>query len=283
MFRKILFTSVFSFCLLLPCCYKNTPQVSEEPEELLVSEAEEEITVTETFVKSVVLAPSAGLNLLGRDEKMHRMSSLSRGNVFDLVMTDDVLNKIEISDEDRASEIYYDAVYDSVDYWIFSEYVAPNSEPALVIEKAIVYGMESEESAPVKNLSFSQLIAKSYDEPETENSAFAKIWFYDSTDSKVKCGFVNKEKISTYKDDVEVAAIVEKLRATTRATPRNELFKKAEKLNPSPAMKKILDAEKTEKISYDYQEVLKSMPGARYIVNVEELNTVDQSKDPFKK
>ena len=93
---------------------------------------------------------------------------------------------------------------------------------------------------------------------------------------------MDQDKVSTYKDDVEMAAIIEKLRVTARATPRNELLLRAEKPNPSPAMRKVLEGEKTEKLSYDYQEVLKSMPGSRYIVNVGELNTVDQSKDPFK-
>ena len=42
-----------------------------------------------------------------------------------------------------------------------------------------------------------------------------------------------------------------------------------------------LDAEKTEKIENNYQDVLNALPGAKYKVNVPELLTVDQSKDPF--
>lgn len=75
--------------------------------------------------------------------------------------------------------------------------------------------------------------------------------------------------------------VVEDLRITKRATPRNELFKKAAKYNPCEAVLACLEAEKTEKIENNYQDVLNALPGARYKVNVKELMTVDQSKDPF--
>ena len=39
---------------------------------------------------------------------------------------------------------------------------------------------------------------------------------------------------------------------------------------------------KVETKTYNYQEVLKSMQRMTFGVNVDELMTVDQSKDPFK-
>ncbi|MCF0242172.1 MAG: hypothetical protein HUK25_06000 [Treponema sp.] len=287
-FYKKSFSYVFSFLIILTTfysCRRVTPKPvqSEEISEAHVEEISEE-ECPEVLLPCVVLAPSLGLNLYGRDGKMHRMSSLSRGDILETVTNDGVQESLIISDGERNPENYYHAVFDSVDYWIYSEYIAPNSEPAIVIEKLEVKDSLLEDSNVIASLPFSAVIAKSFEEignPEEENG-YVKIWFYDKNISKVKSGYAKKNQVSTYGDDVEMAAIVEKLRSTTRATPRNELFTKADKLNPSPAMKKILDAEKTEKISYDYQQVLKSMPGARYVVNVEELNTVDQSKDPFK-
>ena len=74
---------------------------------------------------------------------------------------------------------------------------------------------------------------------------------------------------------------VKQLRITKRATLRNEIFKRAAKYKPCLKVAAALDAEKTEKIENNYQDVLNALPGAKYKVNVPELLTVDQSKDPF--
>lgn len=253
------------FVLLAGCKPKpveqvQTPVEEEEP----VIQIYEEPLVTE-LCPSVVLSGSAGLSLLGRDNKMHRMTSLSKGDVFQVVKTNGQIDSLNLYDEGNENpDKYFHAVYDQVDFWIFADYVVPDSVPAIVVEN-------------VENLTAGTIIAL---RSESEDSLSEISWFSKS-DQKIHDAVVASEKISTHVDDVEMAAIIQKLKTTTRATPRNELFLRAEKLNASPAMKKKLDAEKTEKLSYDYQEVLKSMPGARYIVNMEELNTVDQSKDPF--
>lgn len=271
--NKVLF--LLLLVLLIWSCKKNpeTPEVEIQPEEIIPVEVEVPEEKIETLVSSVVLAPSAGLNLLGRDFKMHRMSSLSSGNILDLLLVNGETQLINVENSD-SNDVYYHCVYDNVDFWIYSDYVAPESKPAIIVE-------------PEGSLKFSQIIAVSLKESQDfqvaqdnqENQVL--IYYFDKAQDKVCNRMIAPEKISTCMDDVEMASIIQKLRVTTRATPRNELFLRAEKLNPSPVMKKILDAEKTEKISYDYQEVLKAMPGAKYVVNVEELNTVDQSKDPF--
>lgn len=235
----------------------------------------------EKLVPTVVLAPSAGLNLFGRDEKMHKLSSLSKGDVFNAVFIDDNLDSKLVADEK-----YIHGVNGNLDYWIFADYLAVNATPSLVIEKASVYSDKSLTIPKGVNISFATIVATSKEADSTQNKNAAKVFWYDKSASKVLEGFIDAEKISSNKDDAIVAGIIEKLRVTTRAVPRNELFKKAFALNPSPKMKKILQAEQVEKIEYDYDEVVKSLskvnPGQRYRVNVEELMTVDQSKDPFK-
>ncbi len=266
-FIVIFLTSTFFFS----CSEKKVlePPVQEEEEEIEIPEHID--LIEERLLPSVVLAPNVSLNILGRDNKMHKMKSLSRGNTFDTVQVNGAVRILNLYDEEENPETYIHAVYDSVDFWIYENYIAKNAVPGIIVEAG-------------DGLKFGQIVALhlSSEETESEESGRVKISYFDREQDKVCEIETGAEKVSTYKDDVEMAAIVEKLRTTTRATPRNELFLKAEKLNASPAMKKILDAEKTEKLSYDYQEVLKTMPGARYIVNVEELNTVDQSKDPFK-
>ncbi|MCQ2585457.1 MAG: hypothetical protein MJ185_07695 [Treponema sp.] len=228
----------------------------------------------EQLLPSVVLSPNAGLNVLGRDNQMHKMKSLSRGNAFETVQVNGAVRTLNLYDEKENAETYIHAVSDNVDFWIYKNYVAENALPAIIVEET-------------KGLKFGQIVALGLEKVEAdktvedENSK-AVVYYFDKKQDKVCSMMMDQDKVSTYKDDVEMAAIIEKLRVTARATPRNELFLRAEKLNPSPAMKKVLEGEKTEKLSYDYQEVLKSMPGSRYIVNVGELNTVDQSKDPFK-
>ncbi|MBS7260186.1 MAG: hypothetical protein KIG91_00800 [Treponema sp.] len=228
----------------------------------------------EQLLPSVVLSPNAGLNLLGRDKQMHKMKSISCGNAFETVQLNGAVITLNLYDEKENVETYVHAVSENVDFWIYKNYVAENALPAIIIE----------ETAGFK---FGQIVALGLDKVEADDSGEedktkALVYYFDKKQDKVCSILMDQAKVSTCKDDVEMAAIIEKLRVTARATPRNELFLRAEKLNASPAMKKVLEGEKTEKLSYDYQEVLKSMPGSRYIVNVGELNTVDQSKDPFK-
>ena len=201
---------------------------------------------------------------------MHRMKILSRGNVFETIALNGNVESINLyTDGNENPETYCHAVSDNVDFWIFSDYVALDAVPAIMTENS-------------DGLKFGQIVALGKKNQTEEIIQKVPVWYFDSSKDKVLCIMIDPEKVSTYSDDIEMAAIIEKLRVTTRAVPRKELFLRAAKLNPSPALQKILDEQKTEKLSYDYQEVLKSMPGARYIVNVEELNTVDQSKDPFK-
>lgn len=272
--KTILLVSLISvsFSLLVSGCEKKAvPQEPSVQEDEPVEVPEHIDLIEEKLLPSVVLASNAGLNILGRDNKMHRMNGLSRGSVFETVQINGAIRNLNLYDEEENPETYIHGVHDNVDFWIFENYVAKNSVPGIMIEE-------------FEGLKFGQIVGVSLDSGETEEESSGKVlvYYFDRKQDKVCEKEIDAWKVSTYKDDVEMAAIVEKLRTTTRATPRNELFLKAEKLKASPAMKKILDAEKTEKLSYDYQEVLKTMPGARYIVNVEELNTVDQSKDPFK-
>jgi len=234
----------------------------------------------EKFVPTVVLSPSAGLNLFGRDEKMHKIASLSKGDVFNAVYIDDNLDEKMID-----TEKYIHGISGNIDYWIFSDYLAVNAKPSLVIEKTAVYEDKNLTNPKGENVSFATVIATQNETDSIKNEKSAKIFWYDNKKSKVLEGFIDAEKISNNKDDVIVAGIIEKLRVTTRAVPRNELFKKAFALNPSQKMKNILKSEQVEKISYDYDEVVKALStvgtGKRYKVDVKELMTVDQSKDPF--
>lgn len=232
-----------------------------------------QVEPVETFADGVILAPAAGLNLLGRDEEMHKVVSLNKGETVKIVL----LNGMAAATNSIEDE-YYRCVHDNLDFWIFADYVALNGVPALVIEKCSVFADENCEGEAVADFKFSTVIAVNKDDEEKET---VQVFWYDSDSKKVLSGFADGNKISTYMDDVQVAAIIEKLKVTYRAVPRNELFKKAFSLNPSPKMKKILEAQQVEKIQYNYEDVIKALPGKRYQVNVGELNTVDQSKDPF--
>lgn len=227
----------------------------------------------ESFADGVILAPDAGINIKGRDEKLYKLSSVIKGTNLQVVQKDGVTDSL-IFDEEN----YIHCVYDNVDCWIFSDYLAVDSVPAVIIEKCSVFNDETLQGEQIASFRFGSVIASGYIE---EDTTVVLVYWFDKKSKKVLTGFVAAENVSTYMDDVQVAAIIEKLRVTHRAVPRNELFKKAYSLNPSPKMKVILDGEQVEKIEYSYKEVVKTLPGKRYSVNVDELNTVDQSKDPF--
>lgn len=274
---SLFISSIFVIPMLSSC--KGKIKESEQTTQPVTEETGFEIPehidlLEEQLLPSVVLSPNAGLNVLGRDKQMHKMKSLSCGNAFETVQVNGAVITLNLYDEKENAETYVHAVSENVDFWIYKNYVAENALPAIIIE----------ETAGFK---FGQIVALGLDKVEAydaaeEDKTKALVYYFDKNQDKVCSILMDQAKVSTCKDDVEMAAIIEKLRVTARATPRNELFLRAEKLNASPAMKKVLEGEKTEKLSYDYQEVLKSMPGSRYIVNVGELNTVDQSKDPFK-
>ena len=109
-----------------------------------------------------------------------------------------------------------------------------------------------------------------------------KIFYYDTSEKSVREAFVSAESISEREDDIVVSQVVESLKVTTRAVPRNELFAKAARYKPCKKVLAALNAQKVEKKTYNYQEVLKSVQKMGFGVNVNELMTVDQSKDPFK-
>ena len=92
---------------------------------------------------------------------------------------------------------------------------------------------------------------------------------------------IKQGNTSNKEDDIEVLKIVEQLKVTSKAVARNELFARAEKYNPSPLVKAALDDQMVEKLSYNYEEVVKNLQKQLYGVHVNELLTVDQSKDPF--
>lgn len=274
--------------ILFPCtsiffsCIKKAPEAQiapvESPVEVPAEEEKIEEKATETFEQSMVLAPKTSLCLYGRDEKMHRISSLSKGTSFSLLFIDGTPESLFAEGRN-----FLHAIWDSVDYWINEEDIASNCRLALVIKKSRLYAdMDLSLSTDERNspVPFGSIIAVSEKEGDCNSSA-CKIWYFDKKEKKTRYAYIDADNISTRIDDIVVMQVVEELRVTKRATPRNELFKKAAKYKPCEAVLACLEAEKTEKIENNYQDVLNALPGAKYKVNVKELMTVDQSKDPF--
>ena len=135
--------------------------------------------------------------------------------------------------------------------------------------------------SPQNPLRFSSLIAKTVEKLSDENPDSVKVFYYDLAKKSVQEAYVLSSSISTLKDDIVVSQIAESLKTTKRAVPRNELFLEAAKYKPCQKVLAVLNEQKVEKKTYSYQEVLKSMQKMSFGVNVEELLTVDQSKDPF--
>lgn len=274
--------SIFSCTFLFFSCIKKAPEAQivpvESTDEVPPEEEKIEEKATETFEPSLVLAAKTSLCLLGRDEKMHRISSLSKGASFSLLFSDGTPESLCVEGRN-----YLHAVWDSVDYWISGDDIASNCRLALVIKKSRLYAdMDLSLSTDERNspVPFGSIVAVSQKEGDCNSSA-CKIWYFDKKEKKTRYAYIDADNISTRIDDIVVMQVVEDLRITKRATPRNELFKKAAKYNPCEAVLACLEAEKTEKIENNYQDVLNALPGARYKVNVKELMTVDQSKDPF--
>lgn len=199
---------------------------------------------------------------------------------------ENVVSTGSTTDKQLKGTEYAHAVYDNVDFWIEKSVFALNCEKAVVIEPTTlyaVYDLTQKLDASPNPLKFAAIVGKSSDaDSENPDSKSVKISFYDTNSKSVREAFVSKDSISTRIDDIEVSRIAEQLKTTKRAAPRNELFRKAAKYKPCQKVLAALNANQETKKTYDYQEVLKSVKKIGIGVNVDELLTVDQSKDPFK-
>lgn len=272
------------FCLAFTAvsCIKKAPDAVIKPAEVQSEEhletTEEIPEQTETLIDAKVLSPKSHLCLLGRDSKMHQILNVAYGDNLSIIHEKNELVKME-----SEGSVYSKAVYKEVEYWIDTDTIALQCETALVLERATLYAdsqfmlATDEKNSPFR---FGDFLCRSLSE-EDESENFDKIYYYDKNSKKVKSAYIKKGLISTRTDDIVVMDCVKQLRITKRATPRNEIFKRAARFKPCQKVAAALEAEKTEKIENNYQDVLNALPGAKYKVNVPELLTVDQSKDPF--
>ena len=144
-------------------------------------------------------------------------------------------------------------------------------------------GLLSPKTDGLAKLRFGTVVARNL-QPQTQDSepqSYENIFYYDTSKKIVQSGFIKQGNTSNKKDDIEVLKIVEQLKVTKKAVDRNNLFARAEKYNPSPLVKAALDDQMVEKLSYNYDEVVNNLRKQLYGVHVDELLTVDQSKDPF--
>lgn len=294
--------------ILAVSCSKDTA-----PEVATVEESESEPLPVETFASGKILSKSASLCLFGRDSAMHSVIRLSAGADISVLEIDgeidtkfvpdekEQMNGSPESPENALSETdsappeikgteYVHVVHDNLDFWLEKAVFALNCENAVAIERAFLYSdaaLSQKVDSPQNPLKFAARIAKSKDENPSENAESApqksvKIFYYDTGAKSVREAFVDSASISTRIDDIVVSQVAEELKITKRAAPRNELFARAAKYKPSQKVLAALNAQKTDKVVNNYQEVLKSMQRMSFGVNVDELMTVDQSKDPFK-
>ncbi len=253
--------------------------------------------IHESFVSGKILSKSAELCLFGRDFIMHSVIKLSAGDDVAILeldgKTDTKLiqdsNAEQPADSENQENLsngteYVHVVYDNMDFWLEKSVFALNCESAVAIEKTFLYSdpsLSQKIETSQNPLRFSSLIAKSVEKLSDENPESVKVFYYDLAKKSVQEAYVLSSSISTLKDDIVVSQIAESLKTTKRAVPRNELFLEAAKYKPCQKVLAVLNEQKVEKKTYSYQEVLKSMQKMSFGVNVEELLTVDQSKDPF--
>ncbi len=269
---------VFWVCALIAAlvsCAKKDKLSIENTEQ-------EQISEPERFVSAIVLSPSTHLYLQGRDNNMHSMLSLKNNDTIEILLAKD-------SDEPERNlenQTFLHAVYDSVDFWIPQSDIALSSESAVVLFDSILYedaGLLSPKTDGITKLRFGTVIARKpqTETQDSETQSYEKIFYYDTSKKIVQSGFIKQGNTSDKEDDIEVLKIVEQLKVTKKAVDRNNLFARAEKYNPSPLVKAALNDQMVEKLSYNYDEVVNNLRKQLYGVHVDELLTVDQSKDPF--
>lgn len=276
---------VFWACVLvavLTSCTKIEKNTIENVEPVVDFELEpvqDPIPEPDRFVTAIVLSPSTKLYLQGRDNNMHSIFNLKNNDTIEILLAKN-------SDAPETNETFIHAVYDSIDFWIPQSDIAFSSESAVVIFDSTLYedaGLLSPKTEGLTKLKFGTVIARN-PQPETQESepqSYENIFYYDTSKKIVQNGYIKQGNTSNKQDDIEVLKIVEQLKVTKKAVDRNNLFARAEKYKPSPLVKAALDDQMVEKLSYNYEEVVKNLQKQLYGVHVNELLTVDQSKDPF--
>ena len=277
---------VFLVCALLvalaSCSKKNKITVEDTEPVADVEASQEPVPEPDRFVTALVLSPSSKLYLQGRDNEMHSIFNLKNNDSIEILLEKDS----DEPDRNLDNGTYLHAVYDSVDFWIPESDIALSSESAIVIFDAALYEdaqLLSPKTDGLTKLKFGTIVARN-PQPESQESepqSYENIFYYDSSKKIVQSGFIKPGNTSDKDDDIEVLKIVEQLKVTKKAVDRNNLFARAEKYNPSPLVKAALDDQMVEKLSYNYEEVVKNLQKQLYGVHVNELLTVDQSKDPF--
>lgn len=283
-FKQALALFVSILPLTFTSCIKKAPEAVPQNETVEQTDnpadtIEEQVQPQETLVQAKVLSPKTGLYLSGRDENLHQILSLQYGKNISVVFLDNAPVLLEAE-----NNTYIKTIYDQVEFWIELNSIALQCKNALVLSKTSLYA-DKEFNLPTDETNspfrFGDFVFVSTAADDNSDS-FDRIYYYDKSSKSVKSAFIKKGLISTRIDDIEVMDCVRQLRKTKRATPINELFRRASKYKPCQKVAAALEAEKTEKIENNYQDVLNALPGAKYKVNVPELLTVDQSKDPFK-
>ena len=279
---------VFGICVLvaaLGACAKKDKSSIENTEPVVdfdLEAAQEPIPEPDRFVSAIVLSPSTKLYLQGRDKNMHSIFSLKNNDTIEILLA----NNSDKPATNLENEAFLHAVYDSIDFWIPQSDIAISSESAVIIFDSTLYedaGLLSPKTDGLAKLRFGTVVAKN-PQPQTQDSepqSYENIFYYDTSKKIVQSGFIKQGNTSNKKDDIEVLKIVEQLKVTKKAVDRNNLFARAEKYNPSPLVKAALDDQMVEKLSYNYDEVVNNLRKQLYGVHVDELLTVDQSKDPF--
>ena len=275
-FLVCVFVAVLASCTKIE---KNAIDTTEPVVDFDLQTAQEHIPEPDRFVSAIVLSPSTKLYLQGRDNNMHSILSLKNNDTIEILLADN-------SDEPETNETFLHAVYDSIDFWIPQSDIAISSESAVVIFDSALYEdaqLLSPKTDGLTKLRFGTVIARNSqsESQKSEPQSYENIFYYDTSKKIVQSGFIKHGNTSNAQDDIEVLKIVEQLKVTTRAVDRNNLFAHAEKYNPSPLVKAALEDQMVEKLSYNYEEVVQNLQKQLYGVHVNELLTVDQSKDPF--
>ncbi len=271
-----------AFCMSFSGCTKNdvepfSSELQTEDDENFLSEA------VESFSKGIVVPEKSALCLIGRDGMMHGVVPVFHGDFVDILCIDSVPELLCLEEKNEiphagvtqipSKEVkYYHAVHDDVDFWILESQCAMGAENAVVVRKCAVFKDESM-TVPFdggRMLSFG-----------TDIISDGKGMIYLHDGNKTCRAYANSECLSSRIDDLEVVRIAKKLQKTTRATARNELFRKAAKYTPCAEVSQFLESQKVEKVVNNYDQVVKDLMKVNRGVCIPELLTVDQSKDPF--
>ncbi len=133
--------------------------------------------------------------------------------------------------------------YQGKDYYVISNRVALDKQPAVVVQQAATYISSNMADVRKKSLPIGTVVAVAQ---ESGNDSLIKASYYDEASYRVRHGWIRKNRVSSEKDDISTLKILTQARAEKDPARQKALFKSLEHLEKTSRVKELVQQTQDE-------------------------------------